>query len=72
MITNVVKVDHRARYVDRQRYDPVIIEAAKATGMSVTTADGWDLLEFLQSWDGPGVTEERLVRYAVDWLTNPT
>jgi hypothetical protein len=54
-------------------YESVIHAAAQRASMDVVlqNINALECAQFLASWDGPGVTRDDLVRYAVDWLTNP-
>jgi hypothetical protein len=74
--------DWQVQYAERMaacdrddRYLPVIRSACGRVGIPCIVEQNPDLLElmaFLESWDGGDVGGDRLVRYAVDWLTNPT
>jgi hypothetical protein len=72
--------DWQVQYAERmavadlaEQYRPVLRAVERTAKIAVVDLDPAhvELLRFLASWDGPGVTEERLVGYAVDWLTNP-
>jgi hypothetical protein len=67
-----VQYAERMEAADRDgRCMPVIRSACHRLNLDIPLGCLVELMAFLESWDGPGVTEERLVGYAVDWLTNP-